>query len=293
MRDELQPGEGEARDALRLQLLQHVRHHGDQRQAGGVSLRVGREGGRQLGDEPQEDAVVGAPVQRLPARGRVPHQHPRHHPQDLVQQAEAASVRCSATDFSSMILHLKISHRAASQPRVHLMLKYNIARAPPSTHSPPLKTDSTIQHGLVSNVERWLVCRCSLHLLYSMHAHTRMWEKPTGVHAHVFGSISSDKWHVSLRSSREAPVTRQTTRRTIASVATKLSCGWGGLPAGCPVAAAGRSLLRQWMTASSVKLRKKRSVRSSPWAHGLILSAQLNRRCRIQIAGRGCDSSRH
>ena len=93
--DELQPGEGKARDALRLQLLQHVRHHGDQRQAGGVSLRVGREGGRQLSDEPQEDAVVGAPVQRLPAHGRVPHQHPRHHPQHLVQQAEAAAVRCS------------------------------------------------------------------------------------------------------------------------------------------------------------------------------------------------------
>ena len=99
--DELQPGEGEAGNALRLQLLEHVRDHGDEGEAGGVSLGVSREGRCQLRDEPQEDAVVGAPVQRLAARRRVARQHARDHAQDLMQQAEASPVNCVVRDSAS------------------------------------------------------------------------------------------------------------------------------------------------------------------------------------------------
>lgn len=95
VRDKLQPWEGKAGHTLRLQLLQHVRHHGDQRQAPGVSLGVGREGGRQLSDQPQQDAVVGAAVEGLPPQLGVPHEAAGHNPQDLVQQAQAAAMHCA------------------------------------------------------------------------------------------------------------------------------------------------------------------------------------------------------
>lgn len=71
--------------------------------------------------------------------------------------------------------------------------------------------------------------------LHSAHAHIAC-NNDSGTEGRVEGNVQ---------------MTRVTTRRARASVAMKLAC------------APGTSLLAQWRTASSVRMRKKRSVRSS------------------------------
>ena len=75
--------------------------------------------------------------------------------------------------------------------------------------------------------------------LHSAHAHMHA-TMPVAQEGRVAGNIQ---------------MTRVTTRRARASVAMKLAC------------APGTSLLAQWRTASSVRMRKKRSVRSSICAY--------------------------
>ena len=57
-------------------------------------------GGRELGDEADEDAEVGPAVELVALLGRVARQHARHHVQRLHQQRQPAAVRCVQTVVS-------------------------------------------------------------------------------------------------------------------------------------------------------------------------------------------------